>query len=568
MEGVKSYVLDHHGIVAGVCDELGIVERINARIKSKDDRRIIQPGFAVKAMIINGLGFSNRQLYLTPQFYESKALGLLLGEGIKASDLNDHTLGKALDEIYAYGPTRLFGEVAFEIGHEKGLFNGMMHLDSTSFSVTGGYDIPEEPAEEKEASGSTNETESGSEEEAEEERSPLKVTYGYSKDHRPDLKQVMLSLVMGGASNLPLWMCGQDGNSSDKSEFPTIIQAVEAMKKQCNLSQDFTWIADSALYSTKGLLSIKDSIWVTRVPETVKEVKEILACLPPEEGWITYGNGYAYYEEERHVGGMDQRWLVVRSEQAKKRESATLEKAIATEEKTLNSLCWHLKNKEFACRKDAESHIRTLEKTLKYHRFTYEILPQERYAKAGRPSKEASKEVKAYMISATAALDTQKKEKLLAAKGIFILATNQLDKAKLPSASILENYKQQQSVEGGFRFLKDPVFMADTLYLKKPERIEALMVVMCLCLFVYNFAQDTLRKALIHHNQTLPNQKNKPIQNPTLKWIFQIMEGIAVVQFFDQQQQSWHSLISNLNPLRTQICKLLGTHVMHIYKIS
>lgn len=91
--------MDHHGIVAGICDDLGLVEKINQRIASKDYRRVIQSGVAVKAMIVNRLGFTSRQLYLTPQFFSSKPTELLFGRGITHEQLNDHTLGKSLDDL-------------------------------------------------------------------------------------------------------------------------------------------------------------------------------------------------------------------------------------------------------------------------------------------------------------------------------------------------------------------------------------------------------------------------------------------------------------------------------------
>lgn len=81
-------------------------------------------------------------------------------------------------------------------------------------------------------------------------------------------------------------------------------------------------------------------------------------------------------------------------------------------------------------------------------------------------------------------------------KGRFILATNQLDETILPSEEILKQYKEQQSVEGGFRFLKDPWFMVDSFFVKTRRRIEALMMIMTLCLLVYNFAQYRVRKTL------------------------------------------------------------------------
>ena len=71
---IKTMVMDHHGLVAAVCRDLGIIDKINARVGSKDPRRVIQPGLAVAAMIINGLGFTNRRLYLSPQFFERYAM--------------------------------------------------------------------------------------------------------------------------------------------------------------------------------------------------------------------------------------------------------------------------------------------------------------------------------------------------------------------------------------------------------------------------------------------------------------------------------------------------------------
>ena len=89
------------------------------------------------AMIINGLGFTSRRLYLTPQFFQSKAIGQLFEKNIVAEQLDDHTLGKTLDEIYAYGTSRLYSEIAFGIALDHGLLSKFAHLDSTSFTLQG-----------------------------------------------------------------------------------------------------------------------------------------------------------------------------------------------------------------------------------------------------------------------------------------------------------------------------------------------------------------------------------------------------------------------------------------------
>lgn len=136
---IQTQSMDHHGIVAAMCKDLGIAEKINTRIKAKDKRRVVSTGKAVVAMILNGLGFTNRRLYLTHQFFETKPVEILLDEEIKATDITDHALGRALDEIAEYGSSKLFGEVAFEVAIENNLLGALNHLDTTSISVNGEY---------------------------------------------------------------------------------------------------------------------------------------------------------------------------------------------------------------------------------------------------------------------------------------------------------------------------------------------------------------------------------------------------------------------------------------------
>lgn len=135
-EEAKSFAMDHHGLVAAVCRDLGIARKIDQRL-SKDVQRVVSPGQAVVAMILNGLGFTNRRLYLTHQFFQTKPVEHLLGEPIKAEDLTDHTLGHTLDQISKYGASELFASVAFETAMEQNLLGMINHLDSTSFSVQG-----------------------------------------------------------------------------------------------------------------------------------------------------------------------------------------------------------------------------------------------------------------------------------------------------------------------------------------------------------------------------------------------------------------------------------------------
>ena len=112
--------------------------------------------------------------------------------------------------------------------------------------------------------------------------------------------------------------------------------------------------------------------------------------------------------------------------------------------------------------------------------------------------------------------------------GRFILATNILDIRELDALEILRIYKQQQSCERGFRFLKDPLFFADSLFVKNPERVETMMMLMGLCLLVYTIGQRQLRMRLKQEKAAIKNQLNKLTERPTLRWVFQCFQGIHV----------------------------------------
>jgi transposase len=152
-------------------EELGITEVIDQATQQNPEMRIVTAGHAVKAMVLNGLGFVNQQLSLVPHFFQYKPLARLIAPGIQASHLNDDTLGRALDTLYDYGVTALYSLIAATAAQRLGLAPGFAHLDSTSFHVDGRYNSDKEP-----------------------EESVIHITRGYSRDQRPDLNQVMLDL--------------------------------------------------------------------------------------------------------------------------------------------------------------------------------------------------------------------------------------------------------------------------------------------------------------------------------------------------------------------------------------
>src|SRR5436190_10480760 len=173
---------------------------IDARLVP-DAQEEITPGEAMAGMILNGLGFTNRPLSLTPQFFANKPLDLLFREGVHAEMFNRFKLGRTLDEAYDYGCDLLFSELALGVCDQEGIDRRFNHLDTTSFSLTGAY-VPD------------------SDEHA------IHITHGDSKDHRPDLKQAVLELMVSQDGGLPLVSKSWDGNTSDTQVFQKRAEAL------------------------------------------------------------------------------------------------------------------------------------------------------------------------------------------------------------------------------------------------------------------------------------------------------------------------------------------------------
>lgn len=534
---VATFNLDHLGIVAGMCEELKIAERIDALVDGSDPRRIVSCGKAVVAMILNGLGFVNRTLYMAPRFFSNLPVQRLVGENITADNLNDDALGKCLDEIAEFGATELFANVAFGIGIEHNLLGQMAHVDSTSISMEGEYKSQSESA--------------------------INITHGFAKQ-RPDLKQFMIQMVVSGPANLPFWVECLDGNSSDKKTFAETIQTVEAFKQGLSETSDFKWIGDSALYTEESLLQIKGYLWTSRVPENIVQAKKIISTSLFEGVWVDHSSGYKYQLHESNYAGIAQRWLLVHSEQAYELESKTFNKRLEKMKEACEKELWHLKNTAFSCQKEAETAWKKCVNKNKFFSIFCSFEERSIYAKKGRPSIKNPEIGKSWhIISEPLMYNEDAVSKELASKGRFILATNDLDKGNTTDDSILTEYKKQQNVERGFRFLKDPWFMLDKVFLKSKSRIEALTMVMTLCLLVYNYSQHYLRAKLQECKAQLPNQLGKLIQNPTMRWIYQIMTGVSIVRV--HANDSVTEIVTNMDTLRKKIISLFSASVQVKY---
>ena len=538
--------IDHLGIVAGIIDSIGIVEIINELIGVEKDEKV-NAGQVVKAMIINGLGFVSKPLYMFPKYFETIACEHLIGTGVKPEYLNDDKLGRVMDKLFIKGLDTIFFIIALKAAQKFGVSLSTSHLDSSSMHVHGQYNtsLPEVIFESQKVVNNQE-----LEEIAVKSPKEITITYGYSRDHRPDLKQFIIEMICSGDGDIPIFVKLASGNQADSSCFGKI--AIEYHKQ---LEVNSLMVADSALYTESNLKMMSDLQWLCRVPLSIKAAKSLISTIPESELIDSTIPGYKLASTTENYAGIEQRWLVVQSQERRESDLRKLTQKITKAESKAVQDLKKLSPEEFACEADAMKALSKLSKQFKYHQIK-EILVTQVKSK----TKDSPQEI-SYQISATVSQDESKINTEMLSAGRFIIATNVLDSKELSNDSMLSEYKAQQSCERGFAFLKDPLFFADSIFLKSPERIESLGMIMGLCLLVYTLAQRQIRNALFNSKSTIKNQLGKATDRPTLRWIFQCFQCIHLVEYNNEKH------VSNWTQDRDFILNLLPDDCFRYYQL-
>jgi transposase len=359
-----------------------------------------------------------------------------------------------------------------------------------------------------------------------------------------------------------------DGNEADKAVFGKIL--IE-FKKQ--IVFDSIMVCDSALYSQENLKLIEHLKWISRVPMTIKKAQELVQSVNTDEmekiekrediketntekkEKTTYEDleGYKWKEEIVNYGGVKQIGLIVESQKRKDSDLKKLEKKLKKEKDKVEKLLKELKKEDFETPEQARYKLKGINKKLKFN----EIKEVKSIESKSKNNKTIYK-MEGVGYEKPEEIEIQRKE-----AGRFILATNLVnDDDKLKPEEIITTYKNQQSCERGFRFLKDPLFFADSFFLENPERIETMLFLMSLCLLVYNLGQRELRNSLKRIKIGIKNQLGKLTLSPTLRWVFQCFQGIHFLMLDGFNQ------IVNLTSERHFILSCLPSSCQKYYLLS
>jgi hypothetical protein len=242
----------HLPIIKAYADHLGLVGLINHYIPTEMD---VDAGTVVLGLILDTLS-GRSPLYRLEEFFAHQDIELLLGKALPPQAFTDDTVGRVLDRLYDFGTIRLFTACAVRAAARFGLERRYVHFDTTSCNVWGEYQF------------------------AEEQDLPFRVSYGYSKDKRPDLKQFVLSTLCVDRA-VPIWGKPEDGNASDKTLNTALLSEIARLLAHHGVAPGaYIYIADAAL---------GDTLFITRLPATYSECGRVIAAAVSHDQWEEVG---------------------------------------------------------------------------------------------------------------------------------------------------------------------------------------------------------------------------------------------------------------------------------------
>jgi transposase len=534
--------VDHLLIVKAFADDLDLVGTVNCLVPTQMG---VKPGIVVLGLVLDTLT-GRSPLYRLVDFFEGRDTELLLGERVAASAFNDDTVGRILDLLFETGTQRIFSELAMKAVRIHEIATRVVHFDTTSVNVYGDYRVDEANPP------------------------PFEITEGYSKDHRPDLKQFLISTLCVG-DKVPIFGKNEDGNRSDKQINNTILTQISAHMAQFGVNEKaFIYIADSALVNPANLEHLSaGQLFITRLPATYAECGRVISQTVAANQWEELGQLsktkptvnrpaalYRVAEATVSLYGKPYRAVVVHSSAHDKRRQKKIERELAKEKAALEKSFPEQCLGEYECEADARAAAQAwASRASRYHDLSYTMEPRYTYAR-GRPKKDQPRQVTQIRYHVNCHLEQKASalEQMKTEAGCFVLLTNVAkdgegaDDAK----EILSLYKEQHGVEQNFAFLKDPA-VVNAIFLKSEERIEALGLILLISLLIWRLIERKLRKHVEETGHPITGWDNRPTTSPTALMITSKFKNITIIRIGPHRR-----LNRPLKPVQLEWLEALG----------
>ncbi len=506
-------------LIAAMCDEIKLADTINQLVMWDDKQCKLSPGTRIEAIIINVLS-ARRPLYKIESFYEQQDPEVLLGKGVTADLLNDDALARALDKLGNATPDNVYLAVALSAMKIHGVEIKSMHADTTSISVYGN-------------------------DYTREEKDDLSITFGFSKSHRPDLKQFLYGLIVN-QEGIPFYGNPEDGNTNDKTWNNELLEQYKKIEKVMpELSKNKPlYVADSALITPANLklLNQQHIPFVSRLPNNYGLIEELKAWAFAEDNWQELGKLGKQKDAARYkIKGInaslyenEYRFIVVHSSALDKKKANTIDRNLKKIQEQYEKDCQDLNKKIFYCEADAIAAMQEFLKDHQHRCFSMEALVSEQEQvkrKRGRPAKDDIPQTETfYRVGAQiASVNDHEISRIKEIASSFVLISNAPHENKsLSDEDLLREYKEQIRVENAFRFFKDPVY-ADGIYLKKPHRVMALGYVFLMALLIYSLLQRRVRQNMLKEKEPIWTNGKKRTMEPTANTVIEILKSINIV---------------------------------------
>ena len=518
--------VSHLPIVKEYARRLNLVETINQLVDTKME---LSPGMTILAMVLDTLS-GRTPLYRLTEFFEEKDTELLLGSAVEPERFCDYNLGRAMDKIFEFGTLKVFSQVAQNALTAFDVDPRRLHFDTTSISVYGDYDLV---------------------------NPPFQITYGHSKDKRPDLKQFLISMLCVDR-NIPIFGATKDGNASDKALNNELLTNISKYMARHGLSPGaYVYVADSAFVTPNNLEKAgkgdKTGTWfLTRLPATYSECGRVIGQAVAADDWIDIGPlaeepsrpkrptaRYRAYEGTVELYGKTYRAIVVHSSAHDKRRHKRIDRLLKKDRAQLEQACKAAAATAFFCRADAQAVVEKLVRSANtsYHRIVVDIEKIPKFGR-GRPAKDKPRTPLRYEYAlSTKILEAPEKvDPLRAQAGCFVLLSNMVNQQKdWPAIELLKLYKSQIGIEKNFSFLKDPVIV-NSIFLKKAERIEVLGLVLLISLLIWRLMERSMRQYVEGNDCTLTGWERSPTKKPTAFMMTTKFASILVITIKQHRQ--------------------------------
>jgi len=528
-------------IVKEYARRINLVDTINHMVDTEMD---LQPGPIVLGMVMDTLS-GRSPLYRLGNFLEEKDIELLLGEAVSVDQFTDHNIGRGLDKIFETGTQKIFGQLSQNAVNGFQIKPTGAHYDTTSVSVYGDYDMTDEPFE---------------------------ITYGHSKDKRPDLKQFLVEMLCV-ERNIPLFGATRDGNASDKTLNNELLSTISKHMANHGLKENaFVYVADSAFVTEDNLEKAGTTTkFISRLPATYNECSRAIQDAVKTDEWIDIGTvaetegtqkrpaaHYKAFETTVTLYETNYRATVIHSSAHDKRRHKRIDRLLKKNKKELEQLAQKLITEPYYCEADALAAVERLSQLPKKTDIFQISTSVETVAKyrRGRPKKGEKRvpERYEYRLKLSFEEDKAKVDTLREEAGCFILLSNLVspsEKAEWDVEGLLRLYKSQSGIEQNFGFLKNPVII-NSVFLKKNSRIEVLGMILLISLLIWRLIERSMRLYVEENQTTITGWVKRRTKRPTSFMMSTKFHTVLVIKSGDHRQ-----LAKPLKPVHLEYLKAL-----------